>query len=147
LWQPVFDGEQYFSEFFRIHLMTKLLNTHNNDNIRTAKKNSLGYSINKPVEISGYEISPTFKQSVITVKIEQFGKIPTDVTWIEIDRHPSIALSKIRQHHQLALREIAQKFNFVKCLGEQFWNTQEINICTELIKVTSDILCHAYCGK
>ncbi|MBX9869364.1 MAG: hydrolase 2, exosortase A system-associated [Burkholderiaceae bacterium] len=144
LWQPVFDGEQYFSEFFRTHLMTKILNVHNNEKIKEEKTDSLKNSVNQTVEISGYEISPTFKQSVISIKIEQFEKIPTEVTWIEIDRHLSAALSKRRQHHQFALREIAQQFDFIKCQGEQFWNTQEISVCTELIDVTSTIFCHAY---
>lgn len=143
LWQPVFDGEQYFSEFSRTHLMTNILNVHNKEKTKEEKTYSLKNSADQTIEISGYEISPTFKQSLISIKLEQFEKISAKLTWMEVDRHPSATLSKRRQHYLHVLRAIAPQFDFVKCQGEQFWNTQEISVCNQLIEVTSTIFHHA----
>lgn len=106
--------------------------------------NKLAATDDNGSEILGYAMSTAFQESVSSVRLDQLGCLPTQISWIEIEAHAPGELSPRRVKAQSYLRQHCQQLTqlFVESNCEAFWHSQEITCCPPLIELTTSILKH-----
>lgn len=149
LWQPSFDGAQFLSEFLRTHLLSDLLQRHEQgaplEKQQTQSQHSeMTATKHDDSEILGYAMSAAFQESVNAVRLDQLGDLRTQISWIEIEAHAPGELSPRRMKAQSYLRQHCQQLTqlFAESNCEAFWHSQEITCCPPLIELTTSILKH-----
>jgi exosortase A-associated hydrolase 2 len=139
LWQPVLNGQQYLTQFFRLKLASDIFNENNGQRGGTQ---TIRQQLNdgEIVEIAGYEISSKLSNSIDRLNATDFLPLEIPVFWFEIqdDAHAVLppakqkALDYWRQHHvNIHLNQVS---------GPDFWITQEIAVCDELVERTTELL-------
>ncbi|MES2048798.1 MAG: hydrolase 2, exosortase A system-associated [Pseudomonadota bacterium] len=136
LWQPVLNGQQFLTQFFRLKLANDILSGGNEQSrgtlsIRQQLKDGV------VVEIAGYEISSKLSTSIDELNASDFVPLQVLVHWVEIQQDANAALPPAKkkiidywQQHQVDVR-------LEQVSGPDFWMTQEISVCNELVARTT----------
>ena len=143
LWQPVLSGRQFMTQFFRLKLANDILNDNKEQRDSTQ---SIRQQLNNGeiVEIAGYEISSKLSAIIDSLNAIDYLPLNTSVHWFEIQRdiHAALAPAKQKiidfwQQHQVAV--------FLEQIPSvDFWMTQEIYVCDELLERTTALLTQSY---
>lgn len=139
LWQPVLNGKQFLTQFFRLKIANDILSDGNEQrsNTETIRQQ---LSDGEIVEIAGYEISSKLSTGIDGLSAVEFLPSNIPLHWFEIQADILAALAPAKQkivdywhQHQvqIVLKQIA---------GVDFWMTQEISICEELVEHTAALL-------
>jgi exosortase A-associated hydrolase 2 len=139
LWQPVLNGQQFLTQFFRLRLANDILSGNNEQSggtlsIRQQLKDG------EVVEIAGYEISSRLSTAIDALNANTFVPLNVPVHWFEIqnDAHANLPPAKQKvidfwQQHQVDV-------HLEQVSGPEFWMTQEISVCKELVNRTTSLL-------
>lgn len=139
LWQPVLNGQQFLTQFFRLKLANDILSGNSEQSggtlsIRQQLKDG------EIVEIAGYEISSKLSSAIDALNATTFVPLNIPVHWFEIqnDAHSILPPAKQKvfdfwQHHQIDV-------HLEQVSGTEFWMTQEISVCNELVNRTTNFL-------
>ena len=139
LWQPVLNGQQFLTQFFRLKLVSDILSDSNE---QSGSTQTIRHQLNdgKIVEIAGYEISSKLSANIDALNAADFLPLKMPVHWLEIQHDADTALSpaKLRvvefwQQHQVDV-------HIKQVTGSEFWMTQEISVCNELVEHTTRLL-------
>lgn len=139
LWQPVLNGQQFLTQFFRLKLAGDILSDSNQ---QSGSTQSIRQQLNdgEIVEIAGYEISSKLSSSIDTLNVADFLPLSIPVHWFEIQRDALAVLAPAKQKiidywHQQQIKLVLEQIS-----GLDFWMTQEISICDELVERTTALL-------
>ena len=144
MWQPVFHGQQFLTQFFRLKLASDMLaGTAGSAGGTQALRQQL---INGDIiDIAGYEIPPQLAIPLDALSAAQCLPAPCPVHWIEIQASAA-TLAPARQKivDLFPAKDNTDKtesaFTLTSLVGTEFWATPEITVCRELITLT----CHIF---
>ncbi len=137
LWKPIINGKSFLTQFLRLQLANKILvandkTTHSVQTIRDS------LAAGTTVEIAGYELTPNLATAIDNIKMADMSVMNSTIHWFEIVAEVN---SSITPSVEKVIKAWEQKGNPVQVHlvpGIQFWTTQEITICPELISATSE---------
>lgn len=139
LWQPVLNGQQFLTQFLRLKLANDIL-SDNNEQRSSTQTIRQQLSDGEIVEIAGYEISSKLSTNIDALNATDLLPRTIPVHWFEIERDAHAALAPAKQK----VIDHWQQHRVVVILepisGVDFWMTQEISICEELLERTSSLL-------
>lgn len=138
LWQPVLNGQQFMTQFYRLLLANEMMTGKNSASGGT-KAIRQALLQGEIVEIAGYEIAVQLAQGIdaLDATAWQFPKCRMD--WLEILGSPSAEFPPARMRIAELWKNQEQNLVLTKLICPEFWASQEISISTELIASTTQI--------
>ena len=137
LWQPLIDGNQFLSQFWRLRLASDMLNA-----TPTSDAGTLSQMIeqNQSVEIAGYLLHPQLAASIVSLDAQLFDGLPKNIHWFECMSSDAAQIAPARKKIVDAwqMRGHDVRLQLIECSA--FWNSQETSINRQLIEATSSIL-------
>lgn len=135
LWQPVLNGQQFMTQFFRLRLASDALSGGQQGVNSEAIRQQLNDG--EIVEIAGYEISSKLSASIDALNLTDFVSVNVPVYWLEIQHDADAPLPPAKQKIIDFWHQHQGDIHLEKVSGPDFWMTQEIAVCNELIERTS----------
>jgi len=133
LWQPVFDGRRYLTQFLRLRVAAGLTGeskeSTNDLHARLAK--------GETIEVAGYEVSSRLAAYVqaLTVPATLPQRLGA-VTWFDVVRQDGAVQPLWASALCEAARADGRCVHYESVVGEQYWNTVAISTLPELIDRT-----------
>ncbi len=134
LWQPVVSGEQYLTQFLRLHLAAEMLTAGAAKSGVSELRGKL--AAGTVLEIGGYELHPALAAAVESLKLAQMTPSTSAVTWHELSAQPEAGLSPASQRVVAAWQANGTTVRTSAVSGEPFWSTLEIAECVALLDAT-----------
>lgn len=133
LWQPVFDGGRYLSQFLRLRVAASLME----DSRETLAGLRAHLGAGEALEVAGYTLSSRLAEDLDAVKPPQC--LPAEfgvVSWLELVRQadaplPSPSISLIER-----TRNLGASVHSAALVGEPFWSSTEIVVNPEVVQRT-----------
>jgi exosortase A-associated hydrolase 2 len=139
LWQPVINGQQFLTQFFRLKLANDILSYSKEQNGGTqAIRQQLKEGEN--VEIAGYELSAKLSTAIDALNATTFIPHKVSVHWLELQNAVSAPLPPAKQKVINFWQQNQVDVHLEQISGPEFWMTQEISTCNELINRTTSLL-------
>lgn len=136
LWQPVLNGQQFLTQFFRLKLANEFLSGSNEQSGGTqAIRQQL--NTGEIVEIAGYEISSKLSTTIDALNLTDFVSVKLPIYWFEIQHDANASLAPAKQKIIDFWRQHQSDIQLEQVSGPDFWMTQEIAVCNELIERTT----------
>ena len=138
LWQPVLNGQQFLTQFFRLKLANDILSGSQEQSGSTlAIRQQL--NAGEIVEIAGYEVSSKLSASIDALNLTDFVSIKPPIYWFEIQNEASASLPPAKQKVIDFWQQHQVNAHLEQIPGHDFWMTQEISVCNELVERTTRI--------
>lgn len=136
LWQPVLNGQQFLTQFFRIKLANDIFN---DSTPNTGGTQAIRQLLNQGeiVEIGGYEISSNLSVDIDKLNAADFLPIQVPIYWFELQSDAKTILSPAKQKIIDYWQRQQVKVVLEQVSGAEFWMTQEISVCNELMQRTT----------
>lgn len=138
LWQPVYRGAQFLTQFLRIRLASELAAGDRDSGLLQALRDSLRNG--GTVEVGGYELSAALAAAIERLNVEKLIFRGGKVHWLEVvaeaGHSPSPAAARVASAWDAA----GVDFDLRCITGLPFWATQEIAECLNLVEATSRLL-------
>lgn len=136
LWQPVLNGQQFLTQFFRLKLANEILNGSNEQSGGTP---SIRQQLNDGgiVEVAGYEISSRLCTGIDGLNAIDLLALRIPVYWLEIQVDANAALPPTKQKVIDYWQQHQVDVHLEQVSGPDFWMTQEITACDELVARTT----------
>jgi exosortase A-associated hydrolase 2 len=139
LWQPVLNGQQFLTQFFRLKLANDMLGDSKEQGggtqaIRQKLKDG------EIVEIAGYEISSKLSTAIDTLNATTFTPLKVPVHWFEIQSDANATLPPAKQKVINFWQQHQVNVHLEQVSGPEFWITQEISVCNSLVNRTTSLL-------
>jgi len=124
LWQPVFDGSRFFTQFLRLRAAASMMAGGAVESVEDLRKKLMG---GEPLEVAGYPVSGRLASEIDGLRSpkclpEGFGRIH----WMEVVRSADaewpLQSVKLIEQTQAAGNAV----NATRFVGEPFWATTEI---------------------
>lgn len=131
-WNPVVKAQQFITQFLRLKLAAEMMRSDGDK--RTTKDLMAELQQNGQLEVAGYMLNNVLIEEMLEARIslpEHYAE--TSLFYYDVSGRgtltPAIsnAASSIRK---------AEGYNINTIKGLQFWSTQEISMCEELLNVT-----------
>lgn len=138
LWQPVLNGQQFLTQFFRLRLAGEMMAGKSalSGGMKAIRQALLQGEI---VEIAGYEISAQLAHGIEALDAE-FWEFPRcRMDWLETLSSPDSEFAPARMRIAELWKNQGQYLALTKMIGPEFWASQEIGINSELIDNTAQI--------
>jgi exosortase A-associated hydrolase 2 len=137
LWQPVFNGRQYMTQFLRLSLATGMLAAEGIDHGRQGPREALKRG--EMVEVGGYELSPALIAGIDAVDFSGLQEAPFPVDWFELvpDDQTLVPAARMNIARTWAGRHIDLSLHAVT--GPAFWATKEVSESPALIAETTGL--------
>ncbi|WP_394780935.1 hydrolase 2, exosortase A system-associated [Undibacterium sp.] len=136
LWQPVVNGAQYLTQFFRLLLA--------NDMITGAEQKGGGTQdirqmllAGQSLEIAGYEIAPELAAAIDKLDASAWEIPATSVHWLEGVSQASAGLSPARKKIADTWTQKGVRLSVHTAGGPAFWTTQENVVAPEWVTATN----------
>lgn len=141
LWQPVLSGKQYLTQFFRLKLANDILI---DSNAQSGGTQAIRRQLDEGeiVEIAGYEISSKLSSNIDGLNAVDFLPLKFPVHWFEIQNDTGAALPPAKQRTFDFWQQHQVDVHLEQVSGDDFWMTQEISVCEELVERTTRQLTH-----
>ncbi|HEX5354572.1 MAG TPA: hydrolase 2, exosortase A system-associated [Aquabacterium sp.] len=137
-WQPVFNGQQYLTQFLRIRLGADLGQSPQSRNVLAELRADL--KNDQAVAVGGYWLSPVLAQEL---EASSF-KLPADhrapVTVLEVTHGEPPELTPATSNWLEKARAAGHVCQGQACLGNKFWQSTEVEIALSLIGPSEDAL-------
>jgi exosortase A-associated hydrolase 2 len=140
MWQPVINGELFVNQFLRLRVANEMLagaEMRREAAGTTALRKCLLNG--EPVEVAGYELAPALVAAMDGLKAPQLAVLKSTIHWFEIVAEPgrSMPPAGVKVVEEWRRRAIEADVRLISCA--QFWATQEITECSELVSATTGI--------
>lgn len=136
LWQPVLNGQQFLTQFFRLKLANDILSGNKEQSTSTQTiRQQLNHS--EVIEIAGYEISSKLSAAIDVLNLTDFASLKFPVYWLEIQAEANAALAPAKQKVLDFWQQHQVDVHLEQVSGPDFWMTQEISVCHELLERTT----------
>lgn len=133
LWQPVFDGKNFLTQFYRLLLANDMLSQADSQQGGTkAIRSKLSTGLN--VEIAGYTLHPSLTESIDAIHANQWSKFQQAIHWMECGNAES--LPPARQQLLQLWEDHGNNVRLYQIQSPPFWTTPEITICETLLNKT-----------
>lgn len=133
LWQPVFDGKQFYTQFLRIRIAAELnLPDRTKSTGELRQKSAAGETI----EVSGYEIGPTLAAELDALTVDRAAFAPPrHCDWFEVrtESEEQTLLPASARLVELLRGEGAVVESAVVC-GPPFWQVHERELAPQLVE-------------
>jgi len=134
LWQPVFDGERFMTQFLRLRTANAMGGGDAKITVADLRKQSASGAA---VKVAGYDVSPQMMRDVDALRTPEV--LPSEmgcVAWFEIVRDVAIGIpastSKVIEASTMSGLQIqAQAFP-----GEPFWSSTEVIVNRAMVDTT-----------
>jgi len=131
LWQPTATGKSVLTEFLRLRVAADLMaGARVNTKDLRARLDAGG-----TLEIAGYALNPRLARGLDELSLEGCT-IAANVHWLEVLAEAGRPIPPGSQRVIDAWTREATTITANKVCGEQFWRTQEITECPELLSAT-----------
>jgi exosortase A-associated hydrolase 2 len=136
-WQPVVVGETHLMQFLRLRVASAMFSKGQEEK-ETTKMLRERLLAGKQIEVAGYDIHPELAKAFIEKRAQDYGSLALKkIYMIELvssdGKSPSPVIGKLLdQWSQTGLTVTAETLK-----GDQFWSTQEISTCPQLIEWTT----------
>jgi exosortase A-associated hydrolase 2 len=134
LWQPVASGEQFLTQFLRLHLASEMLTggaaqTGVRELRETLARGTL-------LEIAGYDLHPDLASAIEGLKLGELAPAAKTVIWREVSASPEPRITPASQRVIDAWSAAGLEVRAAAVTGEPFWTTLEIAECAALLDAT-----------
>lgn len=138
LWQPVASGEQFLTQFLRLHLAAEMLT----GGVTQTRLRDLRETLERgaSLEIAGYELHPELASAIKDANLAELVPAVTRAHWVEVSAQPEPEVSIASQRALEAWRAKGMEVRAAAVAGEPFWSTLEITDCQPLLDVTDEML-------
>lgn len=134
LWQPVTNGNSALTQFLRIRIAASL---SRNEKAETIKDFDAMIDQNIPVEVAGYDLSPSFYHSIKAAKLsteKNYNQIP--IAWFttiaSVERKaPKVEINTINKW-----RENGANIDYSVIISPPYWQVHERTLAPDLITAT-----------
>lgn len=134
LLHPVHEGRQLLVQMLRLRLAGSLTSGGRQETMAELRDR---WGVGECLEIGGYGLSGQLAADLETLRLEQQAPPPVDcVNWVEVAREAEHPLMPASQRIIDAWREAGVSVNSSVVACDQFWATQEIAQCSELVRAT-----------
>lgn len=133
-WQPVLNGEQFLTQFFRIRLAMLMDRGEPKESTQQMRANL--HSGNN-LEVAGYEITRELVEELDKKRLSSYQDIAVPINWFELvlgdDEDLSLASQKaIDSWRQNDIKVVTHKYQ-----GPAFWQLHERELTPELLAKTT----------
>lgn len=134
LWQPVWDGDRFLTQFLRLRIAAGLMEDRKESVAELRRRINDG----EPLEVAGYELSSTLFRELSSLKSDALPASLGRLLWCEVGRGPTEGLSAgsrqkadryAKSHGPVAVR--TEAFD-----GEPFWMSTETVVNAALLEAT-----------
>jgi exosortase A-associated hydrolase 2 len=137
LWQPVFNGSTFLTQFLRLRVAASMA-SGNTSRITTQmlREKLLQGEI---LEIGGYDLNPALSHALDHLHIVEPPPLP--IHWFELQGPqglPAPATQRLLESWQARGAPVMLH----SCAGEPFWQTQEITDCPDLLAQSTEQMAH-----
>jgi exosortase A-associated hydrolase 2 len=139
LWQPVLSGNAYLTQLLRLRVANEMLADGKDKSSGGTQALRDALKAGETLEIAGYDITPQMAQAIDSLDASKI--ISTcPINWIEVVSAEGRAMTPASSRVATAWQQqgVELTTHTVACL--QFWATQEISECPELLTQTTAIL-------
>lgn len=141
LWQPVLNGEQMLTQFFRMRMASEMLTSGAAKSGTQALRDQC-YAGNV-LEIAGYGLSPALVRAIDQLRLANLVPRKIPVFWIEVVPETGRSLSPAVTRVTDRWEEAGVDLSTHHVVGEPFWTTQEISECPALVAASCELLTKA----
>jgi exosortase A-associated hydrolase 1/exosortase A-associated hydrolase 2 len=135
LWQPVFDGKQFFTQFLRIRIAAEM---NLPDRVKTTGELRARCAAGESIEVSGYRVGAELARQLDQVKLDPASLAATsNVDWFEV-------LPGADADIPVASRQLVDRLGEGGCPvelhmvhGPAFWHVHERELAPELVEATT----------
>ena len=125
-------------QFFRLKLASEIL-SGNRQQRNSTEEIRRQLHAGEIVEIAGYEISSKLSASIDALNLTDFVSLKLPVYWFEIQHNADAVLSPAKQKIIDFWQQHQGDVHLEQISGPDFWMTQEIAVCDELVDCTTRI--------
>jgi exosortase A-associated hydrolase 2 len=139
LWHPVLSGSTFLTQLLRLRVANAMLSDDKEKNGGGTQALRDALQSGETLEIAGYDITPHMAKAMDALDASKLT--PTcPINWIEVVSAEGRAMTpaSARVANSWQQHGVEMKTHTVACL--QFWATQEISECPELLTQTTAIL-------
>jgi hypothetical protein len=130
LWQPVFDGGRFLTQFLRLRTVASLME----DRKESASDLRAVLGAGQSLEVAGYELSPTLARDLeILTPPTWLPATMGDTAWFEVVREPDLPLLTLSVKLIKQTREAGGLVHASGFAGEPFWSSTEIVVNRAMI--------------
>jgi exosortase A-associated hydrolase 2 len=138
LWQPVVNGENFLTQFLRMRMASEMLGGSEQKSTGTQGMRdamAAGHSL----EVAGYELAPTLAAKIDSMNAANLDIAGMPVHWFELVPEAGRPLPPAAARIAGAWEQRGVDLHVHLVSGNQFWATQEITECPELITATGSL--------
>jgi exosortase A-associated hydrolase 2 len=138
LWQPVFDGERFLSQFLRLRIAATLMSQDRKETLAQLRE-QLGAG--QVIEVAGYPITGRLQAGIDAIKPPtvlpvEFGA----VSWFEAVREAGAELATPSQQLVDRSLQAGRTIAGATFVGEPYWSATEIVVLPAMVSATVDTL-------
>lgn len=135
LWQPVFDGKQFYTQFLRIRIAAEMAQA---DRIKTTGELRQRSAAGEAIEVSGYRVGPELAREIDTAVFEAgaAGSTPA-IDWFDVLASAEDTMPPAAQQRVERLRGDGVALHVTTSVGPPFWQVHERELAPALIEATT----------
>ena len=134
LWQPTLTGKSVLTEFLRLRVAAELMSGGG----VTTKDLRARLAAGETLEIAGYALNPRLARGLDGLTL-QACPVKTRVHWLEVLAEEGRSIPPGSRRVIDAWTRTQAEITAIAVAGEQFWRTQEITECPELLAATTKL--------
>lgn len=139
LWQPVLNGQQFLTQFLRLRLAGDIL-SGNNETSGGTKALRTALHAGEVIAIAGYELAPQLALPIDALNAADYAPSACRVDWLELQTGTEAELAPAKQKIAELWKQQGSDLHLTPWNGPEFWASQEISACPELIALTVQLL-------
>ena len=134
LWQPMVSGRQSLQQFLRLKVASQIIADATPDRLGTRDLHDQ-LTRGESIDVGGYVLSPGVALGLDASELAP-PALPTRVAWLEVSPAQPADLSPAALGRIQAWQAAGHRVDARALVGPQFWQTQEIAECPELVAAT-----------
>ncbi|PRC90939.1 hydrolase 2, exosortase A system-associated [Solimicrobium silvestre] len=142
LWQPVFSGEQFMTQFFRLLLANEMV-SGKEQSVSGTKQIRAMLEAGETIEIAGYEIAADLAKQIDSLNAQDWLLPAGQLHWLEISNNAQNELAPARQLIADTWRQLGNSLQVHRLSGSAFWLAQETIIAPEWLNASCAIFAGA----
>ena len=130
LWQPVFGGKAFFTQFLRIRIAADL---HLPDRIKTTNELRALFDAGQSVEVSGYEVGPRLASEIDGLTFDPAVLAGKQVDWFDVATNASAPPLPAAQKLRESMMKAGVRLSAAEVVGPPFWQVHEREVAPALL--------------
>lgn len=138
LWQPVFDGPRYLTQFLRLRVAATLASGGGRETVALLRER---FYRGETIEVAGYRLAPGLVSEIDAIVPP--ARLPSSlghVLWIEVVRDEATMPASPGRSMVEATRDAGGVVELTVSRGEPFWASTEITVNQPVIAMTVEFL-------